>query len=60
MYGVGAGIRGDGPLDGGAASGGGRGLNQEARDGLGLGSPGQGDGGVLCVRDTHATQRTDV
>lgn len=50
------------PLNGYEAcgQGGGRGLNQEAGDELGLGAPRQGNGGVVHVGDTDAARRADV
>lgn len=40
--------------------GGGCGLDQEARDDVCLGTPRQGDGGIVHVRDAHATRRADI
>lgn len=50
------------PLNGYEArwQGGGRGLDQEAGDGLGLGAPRQGDGRVVHVGDANAARRADV
>lgn len=50
------------PLNGYEACGkrGGRGLDQEAGDELGLGAPRQGDGGVVHVGDANAARRADV
>jgi len=49
------------PLDRGVARrANGRGLHQEAGDGVRLGAPGQRDAGVTDVMETDATRRADV
>ena len=57
---VGVLLSGDCLLDSRAVDPEGRGLYEEAGDGLDLGAPGQRDGGVLHVADTHPSRRTDV
>ncbi len=58
--GVGAWIGFNGSLDRVMAAHGGCGLYQEARDGLGLGAPGESDGGVLHIGYTDTSRWTDV
>lgn len=58
--GVGAGLGWDGLQDGVVTADSGCGLYQEARDGIGLGAPGQSDRAILQVGDANTARGTDV